>query len=222
MVQNSILRKNARAQLGGSIFSKKWLMVLVVYLIYTAIASAASSFSCGIASIIITGPLFYGMYRVCVNVVKGRDVAIEELFDGFKENFSQSFLLYLMTQIFVALWSLLFVIPGIVKSYSYAMAPYILQDDPTKDWKQCLDESKEMMNGNKWQLFCLDLSFIGWIFVGLLCCCVGVLFVIPYQMTAHANFYMALKAMNEPEPEAEPDPAAQEHQDQEYVDPFEN
>ncbi len=93
MVKNSILRKNARAQLGGNIFGRAWLMVLVVYLLYSVIAGAASSISCGIAAIIITGPLLYGIYRVCVNVVKGKEVMIEDLFAGFKESFAQSFLL---------------------------------------------------------------------------------------------------------------------------------
>lgn len=207
MIENSILRKNAREQLGGNIFAKPWLMLLVVYIVCSAILGAASSITCGIATIVVTGPLLFGLCRVCVNLVKGKqDIDIAELFVGFKENFTQSFLLCLLTSIFTFLWSLLFIIPGIVKSYAYAMAPYILQDDPTKDWKQCLDESQEMMKGNKWQLFCLDFSFIGWILLGALCCGVGVLFVYPYQLAARANFYMALKAMNEPaqDPNSEP------------------
>ncbi len=200
MVSNSILRKNARAQLGGNIFDKTWLMVLVAYLLCSLIASAASGFTCGIAAIVIVGPLMYGLCRIAVNVVRGkRDVDIGELFVGFNENFGQAFLLYLMTALFTFLWSLLFVIPGIVKTYSYAMAPYILQDDPTKDWQTCLNESKQMMRGNKWQLFCLDFSFIGWMLLGSLCCGIGVLFVYPYQLTARANFYMALIAMNAPQ-----------------------
>lgn len=207
MVENSILRKNAREQLGGNIFAKPWLMLLVVYIVCSAILGAASSITCGIATFVLTGPLLFGLCRVCVNLVKGKqDIDIAELFVGFKENFTQSFLLCLLTSIFTFLWSLLFIIPGIVKSYAYAMAPYILQDDPTKDWKQCLDESQKMMKGNKWQLFCLDFSFIGWILLGALCCGVGVLFVYPYQLAARANFYMALKAMNEPaqDPNSEP------------------
>ena len=207
MIENSILRKNARAQLGGNIFAKPWLMLLVVYLVYSAIVGAASSITCGIATIVVTGPLLFGLCRVCVNLGKGKqDLDIGEIFVGFKENFTQSFLLYLLTAIFTFLWALLFIIPGIVKSYAYAMAPYILQDDPTKEWKQCLDESQAMMKGNKWQLFCLDFSFIGWMLLGALCCGVGVLFVYPYQLAARANFYMALKAMNEPaqDPNSEP------------------
>ena len=174
-------------------------MLLAIYLVYSAIIGAAGSLSLGIATLIISGPLFYGLNRICVNLVRGKNkIEIEELFVGFKECFTESFLLAFLTGLFTFLWSLLFVIPGIVKSYSYAMAPYILQDDPSKGWKKALDESKEMMAGNKWQLFCLDFSFIGWYILGFLCCCVGVVFVAPYAMMARANFYMALKAMREP------------------------
>ena len=216
MVENKVLRQNARAQMDNNIFSSTWLMLMVVYLIYSAISSAASSFSCGIAAIVITGPMLYGVNRICVNVVRGnKKIQIEDMFVGFKECFTESFLLTLLTGLFTLLWSLLFIIPGIIKSYSYAMAPYILQDDPSKGWKMALDESKEMMEGHKWQLFCLDVSFIGWYIVGFLCCCVGVIFVEPYVLMARANFYMALKAMNEPE-QSEFD----ENNGFEQVDPF--
>lgn len=217
MVPNSILRKNARAQLGNNIFSNTWLMLMVVYLIYSAIVSAASSFSFGIATLVITGPLLFGINRICVGLVKGKNkVEIEGIFDGFKECFTESFLLSLMIGIFTFLWSLLFVVPGIIKSYSYAMAPYILQDDPSKGWQNSLNESKEIMEGHKWQLFCLDLSLIGWYVVGFLCCCIGIVFVYPYALMARANFYMALKAMNEPDPAPESEFAFES----EPVDPF--
>ncbi len=195
MVENSILRKNAREQLGNNIFDKTWLMLTLVYLIYSAVIGAAGGYTLGIASFILYGPIVYGVNRICVNLVRGkREIALEEMLVGFKENFAQSLLVYLMTTLFTVLWSLLLIVPGIIKYYSYAMAPYILQDDPSKEWRQCIDESQEMMKGNKWQLFCLDFSFLGWMIVGFLCCCVGVLFVYPYQLTARANFYMALKA----------------------------
>ena len=126
------------------------------------------------------------------------EVDIGDLFVGFTECFGESLLLSLLTAIFTFLWSLLFVIPGIVKSYSYAMAPYILQDDSKKDWKTCLDESRAMMKGYKWKLFCLDLSFIGWYIVGALCLGIGALFVYPYHYMARTNFYLDLKG-SEPE-----------------------
>ena len=140
----------------------------------------------------------YGLYRICVSLVKGKNqIDLSDMFTGFTENFAQSLLVNLMSSIFVTLWSLLFVVPGIVKFYSYSMATYILQDDPNKDWDECINESKQMMKGHKWQAFCLDLSFIGWYLLGACAFGVGVLFVYPYHLTAKANFYLALLASRE-------------------------
>ncbi len=199
MVENDILRRNARAQLGNNIFDKTWLMTTLVLFIYSAIVGTSSSIGLAIAVLIVSGPLLFGVNRICVGIVMGkREIEVERMFVGFKECFTQSLVLYLMTTLYTFLWSLLFIVPGIVKSYSYAMAPYVLQDNPSLDWDECLEESKKMMKDNKWQLFCLDFSFIGWYFVGALCFGVGVFFVNSYSAVARANFYLALKAQNEP------------------------
>lgn len=192
MVSNATLRANARQQLGGRIFADLWLSMVVVSLVYGAIVGTASSFLI-VGGIILAGPMLYGLTRIAVGVVEGKKPDVVGLFDGFKEDASGTILLGLMTGIFVFLWSLLFVVPGIVKSYSYALAPYIQQEE-RKDWRYCLDKSRAMMNGYKWQLFCLDLSFIGWYIVGALCLGIGVLFVEPYHQVARANFYEAVKA----------------------------
>ena len=213
MIENSILRQNAKKQLEGELFGKTWLMMLVVFLVYSAIVSASAVIGYGILTIIIAGPLTFGLNRICIDLIRGnKDIKVEKLFVGFTECLTPSLVLHLLMSLYTFLWSLLFVIPGIVKSYSYAMAPYILQDAPDTDWEKCIDESKKMMEGNKWQLFCLDFSFIGWYFVGALCFGVGVLWVYPYHYLARANFYMALKAKNE-SPYTEP-------VDFESVDPF--
>ena len=198
MVANSILRQNARAQLGGKLFAEHWLMMVVVYLIYSAISGAAGYIGFGIAGIIVAGPLMFGVLRVLINRAKGKpNVDIGEMFCGFSECFGGSIVLSLLTALFTFLWTMLFVIPGMVKTYSYAMAPYIQQDDPQKDAKTCIDESRAMMRGYKGQLFALDMSFIGWYILGTLCFGIGLLFVYPYHMQARANFYLALKAANE-------------------------
>lgn len=190
MVQNNVLRTNARAQLGGSIFANVWLMVLAVCVVNSAILSFA-----GTVSIILVGPMAYGLTRVTTQLVCGKNnVDIADLFKGFTEDFSNTLLLGLLQSVFTALWSLLFIFPGIIKAYSYSMASYIQQDQPNKDWRFCLNESIRWMEGHKWQLFCLDLSFIGWYIVGALCLGVGTLFVEPYHQVARANFYEALKA----------------------------
>ena len=200
MTKNSELRSRARAQLGGNIFSVNWLMMLVVGVIVAVMNSVATDITIvvgGIGAIVVTGAISYGQARATTNLARGQEkVNILDVFAGFTEGFGRTFLLGLMTSLYIFLWSLLFLIPGIVKSYSYAMAPFIMQDDPSKNWKQCLDESREMMNGHKAQLFWLEFSFIGWILLGMLCFGIGVLFVTPYIMQARANFYLSLKEQN--------------------------
>ena len=212
MVENKILKANARNQLGGRIFESNWLSMLVVFLVYSVALGVASSVTFGIGTIILSGPLLYGVNRICIKRVKGMNFTFDDGISGFKECFAGSVILSLMTAIFTFLWALLFFVPGIVKTYSYSMAPYILQDNPNFSYKDCLDKSRKMMDGNKWQLFCLDFSFIGWYIVGMLCLGVGVLWVTPYHQVARANFYMALKAKEESANAGSFDP--------EPVDPF--
>ena len=192
MLSNRELRARAREQLGGNIFATAWLWMLLMCLIFSAIYGAASYTVAGV--IVLAGPLEYGFVKVLLDKARGTEKpAMGKLFSGFSENFGASLVLGLMVMVFTCLWSLLFVIPGIIKAYSYSMAFYIRNDNNTKDWKQCIDESKQMMNGNKWKLFCLDLSFIGWYILGALCFGVGTLFVEPYHMQARTNFYLSLK-----------------------------
>ena len=197
MVSNAELKKNAREQLGGSIFQNNWLMMLLACLIVTVLTSAASVVFF-VGSLIVVGPLGYGLARVMTDRVRSKErIELGDTFKGFTENFGGSLILGLLQSIFIALWSLLLVVPGIVKAYSYSMSYYIQQEDKSKDWKACLDESRQMMDGYKGRLFCLDLSFIGWYIVGALCFGVGTLFVAPDHRMARANFFMALSAERE-------------------------
>lgn len=96
--------------------------------------------------------------------------------------------------LYIVLWSLLFVIPGIIKSYEYRMIPYILADNPDLDQQAAFDLSKKMMTGNKWKAFVLDLSFIGWdILSALTCGILGIFYVNPYIYATNAELYLALK-----------------------------
>ena len=99
----------------------------------------------------------------------------------------------LLVLVFTFLWSLLFIIPGIVKAYSYAMTPYIVHDNPEMPVRECIRQSQRMMKGYKMKLFLLDLSFIGWILLGIISFGIGLLWVRPYMETAHAKFYEELR-----------------------------
>ena len=100
----------------------------------------------------------------------------------------------LLMHIFIILWSLLLVIPGIIKMFSYAMTPYILEENPELGANEAIDRSRAMMKGHKFDLFYLYLSFIGWF---ILCCLtlgIGFLWLTPYMETATAAFYEDVKA----------------------------
>ena len=112
-------------------------------------------------TVIVGGAVRLGYARFNLNLADGRDAALSDLasqkhrlWDGFCMNFLQG--------LYVALWSLLLFIPGVVKAYSYAMTPYIMAEHPGLTANEAITESRRIMDGNKWRLFCLDLSFLGW------------------------------------------------------------
>ncbi len=99
-----------------------------------------------------------------------------------------------LRDLFIFLWSLLFVIPGLIKIYSYRMVPYILADDPTIGGKDAITLSRQMMNGHKWNAFVLDLSFIGWELLSVLTAgLLGLFYVKPYEAATGAELYKVLK-----------------------------
>lgn len=188
------LKAQAKAQLGGGIFKNEWLTALAACLIMTVITSAAGTILTGIGSILVSGPLAYGLaYLFLKQSRDGQVMNIGDLFRGFQDDFGGTLLLGLLSSLFTFLWSLLLVIPGVVKSYAYSQAVYVKVDHPDYDWRRCLDESIQMMKGHKMDLFVLDLSFIGWYIVGALCLGLGTLWVAPYHVATRTQFYEDLR-----------------------------
>lgn len=99
----------------------------------------------------------------------------------------------LTRSIFTILWTLLLIIPGIIKSFAYSMVPYILADNPNMDYKRAIELSVKMTDGHKWNMFVLDLSFLGWYILGLLALFIGTLFVHPYVDSTYAQLYLILR-----------------------------
>lgn len=99
----------------------------------------------------------------------------------------------LLRSIYTFLWTLLFIIPGIIKSYAYRMVPYILADNPSIGYNRAIELSNEMTRGEKWDIFVLDLSFIGWYLLGSLALLIGTLFVNPYSDATNAELYLILR-----------------------------
>ena len=100
-----------------------------------------------------------------------------------------------LRDLFVALWTLLFIIPGIVKMYAYSLVPYILAENPEMSGTEAIKLSNEMMKGHKWKAFVLDLSFLGWLLLSVLTLgLVGIFFANPYVYATDAELYKAIKA----------------------------
>lgn len=111
-----------------------------------------------------------------------------QLFDGF-QRFGTALGAYLLTGIFIFLWTLLLIVPGIMAGLSYAMTYFIIADDPTIGPLQAITKSKEMMRGHKWKLFLLHWRFLGWVLLCILTLGIGILWLVPYVSTSLAHFY---------------------------------
>lgn len=188
------LKNRAKQILGGRIFADTWLYALLALAIASAVNSIAGAVLPGVGAILVTGPMSLGAAYVILKLARtGQKIDFKDLFRGFTQDIGQNILLGLLSSLFVALWSLLLIVPGIMKAYSYSMIYYIKADHPEYDWRTCLHASQEMTYGHKMELFVLDLSFIGWYILGALCLGVGTLWVIPYHETAKALVYEQIK-----------------------------
>lgn len=114
---------------------------------------------------------------------------------GF-QNYGHTFVTMFLRDLYIVLWMLLLIVPGLIKAYSYRMVPYILAENPDMPANEIITRSREMMNGHKWQSFLLDLSFIGWIVLGVLTLGLGMLFwTAPYMQSTDAALYLKLKEL---------------------------
>ena len=126
--------------------------------------------------------------------IKTEGLKMEEMFWTFKEDYGGNVLMMFLISLYTALWSMLFVIPGIVKGYSYSLAMYIKSENPQISASQAIELSKKMTNGRKMDLFVLDLSYIGWFLLsGITFNILGILYVLPYYQAAKAFAYEEIK-----------------------------
>lgn len=143
-------------------------------------------------SVGVSGTLTIGMASMSLKAFKGKPVKASNVFDGF-ENLGQSLGLSYLLVIKVFLWSLLFIVPGIIASLRYAMSYYLVVEDPKLGASDALKKSGEMMMGHKWEFFVLGLSFILWYLLIPLTLGLAIFWVLPYQQLTYAAFYRRLK-----------------------------
>jgi len=181
-------------------WGKAAIATLIVFIILELFGSSPSFFMDPIPSMVLQGvfsllllPLVWGHFIFFLRLIRDENLDYGHLFDGFNQYF-RIFLAELLRGIYILLWALLLIIPGLIKEYSYAMTEFILKDNPEMSGEEAICESMRLMQGHKMQLFLLDLSMIGWLILSILTLGIGLLFLLPYNYTAHAHFYEDLKA----------------------------
>lgn len=142
--------------------------------------------------IFVFNPLKVGGYRFFKKNIDDENTEVGTLKEGFG-NYGHTFGTMFLKDLFLALWTMLFLIPGIIKGYSYMLVPYIIKDNPDLSATEVITRSRELMNGHKGEAFLMDLSFIGWYIVGALTLNLGNIFwTVPYHQSARARFYLEL------------------------------
>ena len=212
MQLNSELRAQARERLEG-----KWgTFVLMTFLFYVIQAllqipgsvgdlfkvlspeNALTSESLSTLSVMLSLlalPLSWGLTVSLLRNHREESVDLENLFDGFRGGrYTRVFCALFLVNLFTFLWTLLLIVPGIIKALSYALTPYILLDEPELTAKQAITRSCEIMQGRRWKLFGLYLSFIGWGILCLLTFGIGFLWLVPYMNASIAAFYEDARA----------------------------
>lgn len=142
-----------------------------------------------IAMFVIEGPFMIGLVCYFIKLRNTKQSDINELGVGFKNNLGENFLTYLLINIFTILWSFLFIIPGLIKSYSYSMTMFLRAKKPELSATDSIKLSQQIMQGKKWKLFCLHISFIGWILLSLFTLGLGLLIILPYMQASTVSFY---------------------------------
>ncbi len=196
------LKAQAKEQLQGKIW-KLFLCTLVASIpamisaSYEATTyqnvSIGASLITFIINVFITPALSFGLVMIFLNVTYGEEPLVATLFEPFKKNYGKVIALTLLEGLFIILWSLLFIIPGIIMAFAYSQSFYIMAENPDMSPMDCLRESKRIMNGRKMDMFILELSFIPWIL--LVCITFGIasIYVYPYMTLTMTNFYHRIK-----------------------------
>lgn len=179
----------ARARLRGNwgVAAATFLVYLVVTFLISAIPAVG-----WLAGFLIAGPLLVGLHIFSLAVARSREHGTGQLFEGFMP-FANGLVAYLLATVFIFLWALLLIVPGIMAAFSYAMTFFILADNRELDGLEAIRRSRAMMYGHRWRLCCLVGRFLGWTLLGMITFGIGFVWVGPYFMVSVARFYEELR-----------------------------
>lgn len=183
MIDRAELKSIAKAQINGNIGS-----FFMCYLVYFLLA--------GVGSIFVAPPLYFGLLMAFLGLARGENPQMEKMFEGF-HIYGKSMLTWLAMQLFISLWSLLLIVPGIIKSLEYTFAPYILIESPEMSAMESIRTSKDMTNGYKMELFMLHLSFIPWYLLCTITFGIAGIYFLPYYQATITNLYNKIKAQRQ-------------------------
>lgn len=184
-INTSNILSESQLDLGG-----KWAPAIGGFVLSNLATMAAGFIPFG--GLVIAGPMALGLAIFYLNIAKNKDARIEHIFDGFK-NFGTSFAAAIFSTIFIILWSLLLVVPGIIAALSYSLAFFIIAEDDNIGAMDAISKSKEMMKGHKMELFIMYLIFMGMAILCLFTLGIGFLWLGPFTYVSLANFYLKVK-----------------------------
>ena len=191
----------------------KYTNVILVILIMGIVSSIGTGYSAGdliggggarstwtnVISFILGSAFAYGSITMFIQITAKEEPKIEDvLLIGFKDNYVRNLVCYFLRSIFILLWALLFIIPGIIKAYAYSMSFYLMKKDPNLSGQDAITKSKEYTMGYKSDLFMLDLSYLGWYFIGIFTLGILWLWIVPKHLTARVLYYDEISAKRIP------------------------
>lgn len=194
--ENKVLMAQARESLKG-----RWGLAVGMSVIYLLIMIAIQisikfiPIVGWIVSILITGPMCIGLAIFALSISRKQDARLSQIFEGF-DKFVVGLGAYLLMAVFVILWLLLLIVPGIIAALSYSQTYYIISENDSIGPLEAITKSKKMMRGNKWKIFCLGFRFFGWALLCILTLGIGFLWLFPYVLVSFAQFYDDLKENN--------------------------
>ena len=178
--------------LGWAQLQGRWAQPVVFTLVYIIISAVLSGIGSGMLSILLLPMAYSYSISFLDNKRTGKDFKVETLFDGYKD-FLRILGTLVLQNVYIFLWTLLLIVPGVIKSMSYSQTCYVLKDNPELSFNAAIERSMAMMEVHKMQYFLLMLSFIGWLLLTILTCGIAALWVSPYMNATFAHYYEYVK-----------------------------
>lgn len=187
--ENAVLMSQARQSLQG-----KWGLAIGTFIVYFLIVGASNGIPLlgNVGSLILGGPMAVGIAIFSLHLGRNQEAKLEQIFEGFK-NFGNALGAYILMVIFIFLWMLLLIVPGIIAAISYSQTFFIIAEDSSIGPMDALRKSREMMEGYKWKYFEMSLVFFGLSLLCILTLGIGFLWLVPYAQVSYANFYDDIK-----------------------------